>query len=1266
MNARLDALPVVDDPTELALRLEDEPVAMGVFDAETLRIVAVNEAAVRAYGYSRDEFSAMTIADLHAPEELPRLQADVHAEAAPLRLTGVWKHLRKDGSIAHVNVASHACEFGGRPAWLVAGTDVTHTVETEAALRESEWRYRHLIENANDLIVAVDLNDVITDVNAAFERALGYERFELLGEPLTRVVVPEFHAALELAIEAKLAGSVYETRYELEFLARDGRRVPVLASSRLIENAGVPCGIQAICRDLSERREAELRHRALIETLPLVTYEQRPIRDSDDFDTVFVSSQAESLFGYPAEEWIGTGLWEEIIHPDDRERVLRDFDGAAHRGERISGEYRMIAADGRVVWILDEQVPVLDKQGRLDHTRGFVLDVTDRHRVEDALRDSEERYRELVENADDLIATIDLDERITSVNAAFEHVVGYPRDELVGQSLLRFIPEEWHSVVIAATDVKVSGEARRSVHEHELLTRDGERVPVEVSSGLMHHRGAPSGVQAVLRDISARKAAESALREAERGQRNLIESLPLVMYAQRPSVAGEEFETGFISPQIEQLTGYPPSDWIGTDIWDRLVHPDDCDRAVAELHAGAAESDGPFSSEYRLRTASGDTVWVLDVQVPQRDAEGSIVGTLGFLHDVTDRHRAEDALRRSEELFRTGFENAAIGMVMASPEGKVIHGNAALCELLGYTENELRGLTTVELTHPEERDAARDAIERMHDDSLARFAVEKRYLHKDGTPVWVQIAASPIRDESGRVTCFITQVHDVTARRQSEERFRRLFDSSPHGMNVTDLDGRVIAANDALAQMLGYEADALLGRTFAELTHPDDVAPDVELFGELLDGARTSYALEKRYIRQDGSVLTAQLTAFALPDPSGKPQLAIGMVEDVGERKLLEEQLRRSQRMEAVGQLAGGVAHDFNNLLTAIASYADLADQAIDAGASERQRASIDGIRSAAGNAADLTRQLLAFSRRQVLELSVVDINEIVAEQAPLLERLIGENIEVHLALDTGIPPVTMDAGQLAQVLMNLAVNARDAMPEGGILTIETQHVVLDRAPTSSGEISGPHVLVAVSDTGCGMDPGVAERIFEPFFTTKDPGHGTGLGLSTVLGIVEQAGGRVTVYSEPECGTVFKIYLPTVDGASATQRSQPVATDARPAGRERILLVEDNDAVRGPVTEVLSQLGYEVVAAASPAEALECELDGIDLLVTDVVMPGMNGRELAETLLARHPETKVLYMSGYTDDAVVSRGAIGPGTAFLQKPFGADRLAQRIRGLLDG
>jgi two-component system, cell cycle sensor histidine kinase and response regulator CckA len=1265
VNPPLSPLPVVDDSPELVLLLEEEPVAMGVFDAETLRIVAVNEAAVRAYGYSREDFAAMTIEDLHAPEELPRLRAGVRAEATPLRSTGVWKHRRKDGTIAHVNVASHACEFGGRPAWLVCGTDITHAVETETALRQSEWRYRHLVENANDLIVTVDLEDVITHVNAAFERALGYERFELLGESLTRVVAPEFHPALELAIEAKLAGAVAETTYELEFVARDGRRVPVMASSRLIDNAGAPAGIQAICRDLSERREAELRHRALIEALPLVTYEERPRRDSDELETVFVSSQVESLFGYPAEEWIGTGLWETIIHPDDRERVLRDFDGAAHRGERISGEYRLIATDGRAVWVLDEQVPVLDPQGRLERTQGFLLDVTDRHRAEDALRDSEERYRELVENADDLIATVDLDERITSVNAAFERLVGYPRDALVGQSLLGFIPEEWHPVLLAATKLKVSGETERSVHEHELLTRDGTRVPVEVSSRLTHERGVPIGIQAVLRDLSARKAAESALRDSERRQRELIESLPLVTYARRASDADGTLETGFISPQIEQLTGYPPADWIGTDIWDRLVHPDDYPRAIAELYDGAA-SDGPVSSEYRMRTASGDTAWVLDVRVPQREGESSGRGAQGFMLDVTARHRAEGALRASEELFRTGFENAAIGMMLASPDGSVMHGNAALCELLGYTDAELRSLSVLDLNHPDDRDASREAIARLQDESLARFAAEKRYLRKDGSPVWVQIDASPIRDESARITCYITQVHDVTARRQSEERFRRLFDSSPHGMNVADRDGRLLAANDALTQMLGYESGALLGRTFAELTHPDDVALDVELFGELIAGTRQSYGMEKRFLRADGSVLAAQLTAFALPDPSGKPQLAIGMVEDVGERKLLEEQLRRSQRLEAVGQLAGGVAHDFNNLLTAIASYADLADQAIDAGALERQRASIDGIRTAAGNAADLTRQLLAFSRRQVLELSVVDINEIVAEQAPLLERLIGETIEVRLALDSSIPPVTMDAGQLAQVLMNLAVNARDAMPEGGLLTVETQHVVLDNAPTTSGEISGPHVLVAVSDTGCGMQPGVAERIFEPFFTTKDPGRGTGLGLSTVLGIVEQAGGRVTVYSEPGSGTVFKIYLPSADGASTTRRSNPVASESRPPGRERILLVEDNDAVRGPVADVLSQLGYDVVAAASPAEALEwTDAEDIELLVTDVVMPGMSGRELAETLLARRPETKVLYMSGYTDDAVVSRGAIGPGTAFLQKPFGADRLAQRIRELLD-
>ncbi|HXR11793.1 MAG TPA: PAS domain S-box protein, partial [Gaiellaceae bacterium] len=511
----------------------------------------------------------------------------------------------------------------------------------------------------------------------------------------------------------------------------------------------------------------------------------------------------------------------------------------------------------------------------------------------------------------------------------------------------------------------------------------------------------------------------------------------------------------------------------------------------------------------------------------------------------------------------------------------------------------------------------------------------------------------------------VAQVVDLTARRSIEERFRLLFESSPLGMDIIDVSGRMVQANPALARMLGYEREELLELRFEDFTHSDDFGLDAGLFAEMLAGKRPYYELDKRCVRKDGRPVLTHLTAFALPDPAGT-RYAIGILEDVTERRVLEEQLRQSQRMEAVGQLAGGVAHDFNNLLTAIASYCDLASDALAADADARLSSSLDGIRGASDRAADLTRQLLAFSRQQVLEMTSLDLNAVVAEHAPMLRRLLGEDVSVRLSLDADVAVVTMDAGQLGQVLMNLAVNARDAMEAGGTLTIETENVELDHAPTMSGAVSGRHVLLAVSDTGCGMDADTMSRIFEPFFTTKEAGRGTGLGLSTVLGIVEQSGGRVSVYSEPGVGTTFKIYMPSTAGPVAAPARAPAPAAARPAGSERVLLVEDNDAVRGPIVEVLRDLGYAVDAADGPDEALRLA-DGavIDLLVTDVVMPSMNGRQLAELLVAGRPDMKVLYISGYTDDAVIAGGAIAPGTAFLQKPFGADRFAEKIRELLD-
>ncbi len=591
-----------------------------------------------------------------------------------------------------------------------------------------------------------------------------------------------------------------------------------------------------------------------------------------------------------------------------------------------------------------------------------------------------------------------------------------------------------------------------------------------------------------------------------------------------------------------------------------------------------------------------------------------------------------------------------------------------MCELLGYTPEELRELDVIALTHPDDRDQTRETLAGLASGELNSQTLEKRYLRKSGETVWARRSISTVRDADGDLTCTVAQINDVSARRQSEERFRRLFESSPQGMAVVDENGRLLQSNAALGKILGCDSSELVGLEFTEFTHPDDCAADLELYTELMEGRRTHYELEKRFLRPDGGLVWGHLTAFALPNPGGGPRLAIGVLDDITERRALGDQLRQSQRMEAVGQLAGGVAHDFNNLLTAVASYCDLASDALEDDSNPVLRASVDGIRSAASRGADVTQQLLAFSRQQVLELKPLDLNSAVSDQTRLLRRLLGDDVSIRLALEPGLPAVTMDEGQLAQVVMNLAVNARDAMPDdGGTLIIETQSVDLDRAPTMTGIVSGPHVLLAVSDTGCGMDAATRERIFEPFFTTKEPGKGTGLGLSTVLGIVEQSGGRVSVYSEPGVGTTFKVYMPIGGVAPAPERApEGVATQDRPVGSGVILLVEDNDAVRRPIARLLSDFGYEVVPADGPEEALRLAAGRtLDLLVTDVVMPLMNGRQLAERLLADRPELKVLYMSGYTDDAVIARGVIEAGTAFLQKPFGADKLAQKVRDLLD-
>ena len=545
---------------------------------------------------------------------------------------------------------------------------------------------------------------------------------------------------------------------------------------------------------------------------------------------------------------------------------------------------------------------------------------------------------------------------------------------------------------------------------------------------------------------------------------------------------------------------------------------------------------------------------------------------------------------------------------------------------------------------------------------------------------WFVTTVQPMRDAAGVVRGVVTVARDITERRraeqavrESEARFRATFEQAAVGIAHVAPDGRFLRLNQKLCEIVGYTREELTARTFQDITHKDDLEADLAYVRQMLAGTIPTYSMEKRYLHKSGGVVWINLTVSLIRKGDGRPDWFVAVIEDISARKnaeeqrhKLEEQLHNSQRLEAVGRLAGGVAHDFNNMLSVVLANADFALEAVRKG--DPLFVDLTEIRGAAERAAQLTQQLLAFSRRQILEPEVVNLNHVVVGVEGMLRRLIGEDVVVTLALASDLGNVLADPGQIEQVIMNLAINARDAMPRGGRLTITTGNRVLDAAEAAALGVprSGPSVMLSVADNGSGMDAVTRERVFEPFFTTKEKGKGTGLGLSTVHGIVTQSGGAILVDSEPGRGTTFRMVLPRIEASVTEGKRRPAA--AKTAGNETVLVVEDEEVVRRVIERVLKRAGYTVLSASGGGDALlMCEQHPgpIHLVLTDVVMPHMNGRELAERLTRMRPGLNVLYMSGYTDDAIVQHGVAQSAVRFVAKPFSATELSERVRAALD-
>ena len=635
----------------------------------------------------------------------------------------------------------------------------------------------------------------------------------------------------------------------------------------------------------------------------------------------------------------------------------------------------------------------------------------------------------------------------------------------------------------------------------------------------------------------------------------------------------------------------------------------------------------------------------------------------GRAHEAERLHRFYDAL--------------SCGIIVQDAGGRVVHANQAARDLLGTTDVVLANSPGSD--HRIVHEDGSSAEGHAHPLSQARRTGQpvRGVVHgvAIGTPSerWCLVDAVPIFDPaSGQLVEAIASLTDITQRRRAEtallntsDTLSALIEASPLAIFALDPAGKVTSWNAAAERLFGWRTSEVLGHMLPAIM-PDQLAEFRQHHLAVLAG-RSFIDLEMRWQRRDGTSLMLSLALAPLYGGVSEVRGVIALAADLTERKKLEGQLRQSQKMDAVGQLAGGVAHDFNNLLTAIIGYTSLLLKAIPA--EDPKHEDLLEIDRAAARATELTHQLLAFSRRQMLQPTLIDLNAVLSDTMRMLGRLLGEHIELAILPDPGLGVVKADRGQIEQVIINLAVNARDAMEAGGKLTLETRNVTLDRSYASEhpGATEGEFVMLAVTDTGSGMDAATQARIFEPFFTTKERGKGTGLGLSTVYGIVKQSGGTIYVYSEPGRGTTFKIYLPRVMAQGPTELPVPVRP-AKVGGTETVLVVEDEAGVRSLTCRVLRTYGYAVLEAENGGEALliaEQHPTPIHLLLTDVVLPRMSGRKLADRLIRTQPDLRVLYMSGYTDASIVNHGALDPGTAFIQKPFTPEALAQKLRAVLD-